>query len=458
MIADRERGGGRNRGRTLLWAGLPRLLSGVLLVLLAQAGCSQLPEPRRSLIVISMDTLRADRLGAYGYARSTSPNIDALAARGARFARAHSPAPWTLPSHASIFTGLTPQRHATHSWGDKIPSSVPTLAELLRGAGWRTFGHTTGGFVSGRYGFARGFEEYVDELSGFKMTLNAARRKIESLPEGEPYFLFLQTFTVHCPYPASSAHRATFRRQPESVVIEMASPCTVRPLESNFSEAQKKLFSDRYDAAIRSADEKLADFVEFLDRRGEFKDTYLVLLSDHGDEFGEHDGIFHGHTLYEELLHVPLIIVGPGVEPSVIEEQVGLVDLMQTALDLLQVDIEAGEGRSLTRYLGGDFPSSAPARAPVAYFASTEEGTKLRGVSLGDDKLILDLETGQAQLFDLGTDPGEKRDIAAERPSTRDRLRRVLDRHLERTDLGEGGGQALSPEQIEELEALGYVH
>ncbi|MDG2333789.1 MAG: sulfatase [Myxococcota bacterium] len=441
----------------LLRAGLIYFLFGALFVLLIALGCSQSPEPRRNLIVISMDTLRADRLGSYGYARSTSPTIDALGARGARFARAHSPAPWTLPSHASIFTGLTPQVHATHGWGDKIPSSVPTLAELLRNAGWRTFGHTTGGFVSGRYGFSRGFEEYVDKLSGFKMTLNAARRKIESLPADEPYFLFLQTFTVHCPYPASPAHRASFRSQPESVVIEMASPCTVRPLEINFSEAQKRLFSDRYDAAIRSADEQLAGFIEFLDQRGELEDTYLVLLSDHGDEFGEHDGIFHGHTLYEELLHVPLIVVGPGIEPSVIEEPVGLVDFMQTALDLLQVNIQAGEGRSLTRYLEGELPWRAPAQEPVAYFASTEEGTKLRSVSLGNDKLILDLETGQVQLFDLGKDPGERLDVAAERPFTRDRLLLVLNRHLERTSLGEKGGRALSPEQIEELEALGYA-
>ena len=110
------------------------------LLLAFVTSCSDRPEPRRNLILISMDTLRADRLGAYGYDRPTSPNIDALAARGARFARTYSSAPWTLPAHASIFTGLTPQRHDALGWLQKLPESVPTLPELLQQAGWRTYG------------------------------------------------------------------------------------------------------------------------------------------------------------------------------------------------------------------------------------------------------------------------------------------------------------------------------
>ncbi len=432
------------------------LLLLLLLALAVLASCSDRPEPRRNLILISMDTLRADRLGAYGYLRPTSPNIDALAARGARFARAYSSAPWTLPAHATIFTGLTPQRHDTHGWLQKLPETVPTLAELLQQAGWRTYAHTTGGFVGGRYGFARGFEEYIDELGGFKMTLAAARRQIESWPRDEPYFLFLQTFTVHCPYPASRAHREAFRTQ--SGLDDVGAPpnCLVKPLKSDFSEAEKIFLSDRYDAAIRTADDKLAEFIRFLDERGEFEDTYLVLLSDHGDEFGEHGSIFHGHTLYEELLHVPLVIVGPGVEPGVVEERVGLVDLMPTVLDLLGVEKTGGEGRSLVGHLLGEFSGAEPS-GETPYFASTDEGVKLRGVISGNYKLVLDLETDRVRLFDLEKDPAERHDLADQEPAARDRLRLLLDRHLGRASLGGGQEAALSEEEIEELRALGYA-
>jgi len=427
-----------------------------LALLLGALACSEPASRKPNLILVSLDTLRADRLGAYGYDRPTSPSIDVLAARGVRFARAYSTAPWTLPAHMSLFTGLSPEKHATTRWARVLPEEIPTLAEVLRSQGYRTFGHTSGAFVSPTYGFGRGYEEYNQRLTGFQIELNNVRARIESLPPDDPYFIFIQTTSVHCPYAVLPHHEKAFRTQPRLKGENLPISCLVDPTEVNLSETEYRTMSDRYDASIRTADDHIGEFVDFLDARGELDDTYLVLFSDHGDEFGDHGSVFHGHSLYEEMLHVPLIMIGGDAAPGVVKERVSLIDFMPTILDLLGIDAPASEGRSLAELI----------RSPKArqdedterpLFSAADQLVRIRGVISGRHKLILDLKSGEVDMYDLEADPMERTDIAASEPEIRDRLRGLLDQQLQKSPRGKASKADLTPDHVEELRALGYV-
>lgn len=444
------------------------LIAAVSLVLIAVgvwavAGKGNRPV-RPNLIFISLDTLRADRLGAYGYTRPTSPYLDAWAASSAVFEHAISAAPWTLPSHVSMLTGLYPSSHGVNKAKERgIGTVMEYLPEILKNSGYHTHALTAGGYVSERYGFGRGFESFyfnrgedVSEARGFPYTIKLAREKLASLDRARPFFLFLHTYAVHCPYNPPPPYDTMF-------VSAGAQPIESDRCNRYYNEkagftAQNALYlSDRYDGSVRYLDTQIEQLFTWLKEDGLFDNTVIVVTSDHGEEFFEHGRIGHKKSLYRELLEIPLIISGPGIKPQRISESVNTVDLFPTILDLLGLPpSQQPDGHSLYSLLHGEQEKFS--RPPYQY-SELHHGGRLR--SLFDPKVehfILDLKSGVPMLFDSAKDPLEQQNIA---PQSYDRIaewKSVLDRIskglIERPT---GKVDPATKEQLEQLKTLGYL-
>lgn len=447
---------------------LPALCSFALLAL----GCSERPpydiaaarSPDANVILISIDTLRADRLGAYGYDRPTSPNVDALARRGVRFETAIAESSWTLPSHATLLTGTLPRTHRTDKYFfRKIPQDIPLLAEILRARGYRTFAYAEGGFMSASFGFGRGFETY-EGVARFDRALALAQERITSLGPDERYFLFLHTFDVHCPYDVSEEIWAAFRTSSsrEHFDARLCSGAAERPNSHSAIEAQA--LSERYDAAIHQMDRRLGSFLEFLDDRGALENTVVVFTSDHGEAFGEHDQLGHGVSLYVESLRVPLIVVAPRIRPGVVSDGVGLVDVTPTILDVLSIVAAGTEGTSLLPTMMGapPTPTDRPRERPL-FSELSVGGRLLRSVVSKEQHLITDLKTNERELFDWRRDPAEERPLRHDNDAA---ISSLLDEYLRGAPLTSGTEDAAprearefepSEQLIEQLRNLGYI-
>ncbi len=340
------------------------------LLLLLTMGCSsdepgsegsrpeiKLEEPR-GIILISIDTLRADHLGAYGYALPTSPVFDRLAERGTLFERAVVQYPSTLTSHMSIFTGLYPQEHQVLPPSTVLSESILTLPELFQASGFRTAGHTEGGFVAGGYGFSRGFDEFTDTAyqvdTDIERTFERGLEFLRSLQEGERFFLFLHTYSVHDPYEPPEEFQRMFwsGTVPETFASTGENLRQVNQGELDISQEAVDYFRAMYNASIRYADDVLGRFVDEVEALGLLEVTTLVVTSDHGEEFLEHSKMAHTQV-YPESLLVPLLMLHPGVAGSRVSEVVESIDLAPTLLKL--AGIEPGDnlsGRSLVPLLG----------------------------------------------------------------------------------------------------------
>lgn len=422
--------------------------------------------PGRSLILVSIDTLRADRLGAYGYTRDTSPSLDALAARGVRFETVIAESAWTLPSHMTLFTGLPPTLHGVVSHERRLAASVPTLAEVLQEHGYRTFAFTGGLNVAPNFGFGRGFETYTSAMRtydseemrpiDFRTALAQATRRIAGIEPDEPFFAFVHTYDVHCPYDPPADYAQRFDTRPPADHIETRERCGDPHFnEMQLTPGQARFLSDRYDASIRYADDLLGSFLEQLESQGVLDRTFVVVVSDHGEEFLEHGKIGH-QTLYIECLRIPWILAGPGLEPRVVAEPVGLADVMPTLLALLGVPPPPSDGASMLPAIRGR-GAEEPA---TARFSELGTGPDLRSAVLGSSHLIAGTEA--AMLFDWRADPGERRDLSAGWPGRSADLERALASwvdHLETSPLRSRAELQfdLSEEQKQRLRALGYA-
>lgn len=346
-------------------------------------------EPRPNLVLISLDTVRADALGCYGRTDAKTAAVDALAARGVRFASATAAAAWTLPSHASIFTGLLPSRHG--AWGPDperraLPPDAPTVAERLRETGYVTLASTGGVYVDASFGLSRGFDRYAESLatpggSDLQGVADTAGRLLAAARE--PFFLFAHSYAAHAPYGGET--------KPDGRTY------------STRADASRRTYHEGVDHAA-----KLVQHVEAeLARRGALERTVIVLTSDHGEEFAEHDAKVmydgHGHSVYEELAHVPLIAAGPGVRAGVVvREPVSLTDLAPTLLELAgSVPIAGCDGISLVEALASGDP---PRRRVVICEQSAGTRSERKSARLGDQKVIRAWDAGD-QLFDLTLDP-----------------------------------------------------
>jgi arylsulfatase A-like enzyme len=416
-----------------------------------------------------VDTLRADHVHSYGYARVTTPNIDALAASGVRFVRAWAHSPWTLPSHATMLSGTQPFRHGVVDDGTTIGPSVPLIAPILAGRGYATAGVVSAFYVSSRFGFDRGFDRFEDfglarelrprDSVRAEEVTDQAVRDIAAAGE-RPFFLFAHYFDAHNDYAPPDPWSRAFDEDASTVPYVNYDHYRAHPL----SPREVAHVVAQYDEEILYADEMIGRLLKALRKGGRADDTYIVLTSDHGEEFFEHASWGHGNSLYSEVLRVPLIIAGPGVAKGrVRDELVRHVDLAPTLLDLLSVHAAPGqEGTSYAPLLREPGTASSGARnegagpgagktLPHDRFLLTETsrfGNNLVGCLSGDRALIVDLVANRAELYDLARDPREKSDLSTSRPPEVARLlgdlmltvqSSVLDRWLVSWDAGSAG-------------------
>lgn len=469
-------------GADIRW---PGALLGVLVACLAGgtgAGCAEDPPARPNVVVVTLDTLRPDHLDFYGYERSTAPFLTEVAARSAVFLEAVSTSSWTAPATASLFTGLDPTAHgvtqgffahrrharAVEREGrqeirlNRLPDRLATLPERFADAGYTTFGIATNVNVGPEIGFARGFDHFrrldPEPVSPAERARMVVPRRRASATAGEalsvlaawqpllertgPWLLYVHLNDVHSPY---RMREPWYRHSP--------------------LEPERR--RSAYDSEIRYLDEALRQLATRL-RIG--PQTLLVVVSDHGEGFGEHGVLGHYRGLWRELNRVLMMVSAPGlgVEPQRRSERVGLVDVLPTVLDLAGLPPpEEAHGLSLAPLLRRGPGAEALARrledrALLAHRmkrdAETEEHTW--AVLQGRWKLVQGRE-GTA-LFDLKTDPGEQRDRSAERPEVRARLEARLDA-LRRRGLPGGDREGhtatveMDRETLENLRALGYV-
>ena len=346
---------------------------------------------RRSIVLVSIDALRARSVGAYGYFRATTPALDArLAAEGALVRNAVTAFPYTPPSHMTMLTGVEPCAHGVGGIEDRLAPNVPTLAELLRANGYATAAFTEDALIAAASGFERGFDVYHENRSdesaapGFAgETFAAARAWLAQQTGDRPFFLFVHTYQVHDPYRPPRGYVACFPGADESATLTA------------------------YEREVRYVDDVIADFLDDVDARGLAERTIVVVTSDHGDAFGEHLW-GHGYDLHDEVLLVPLLVRAPGLVPGgrVVDEQVGVVDVAPTLLDLVGVaPAPAMQGRSFAALLtgrGGAFVERPVMSAALGDVTSIRT-RQFKYVKKGDVE----------QLYLLGDDPGEWTNRAA---------------------------------------------
>jgi len=423
-----------------------------------------------NVLLISIDSLRADHLGCYGYERDTSPAIDALAGEGVLFERAVAQAPWTLPSHASLLTSLYSRTHQTNDVKRRLPADVPTLAASFEAAGYATRAVVSGTFMQSRFGMDRGFQVYDDTLAHVshrrsheavtsEIIHDRAMELLSSAPE--PFFLFVHFWDVHYDYVPPPPFDTKFDPGYEG---EITSQRFMKndEIHAGMDPADLAHIVALYDGEIAWVYEHVDRMLDGLARRGLDERTIVVVTADHGDEFFEHGEKGHTHALYEEQLHVPLIVRMPGLAGGRrVAERVELIDVMPTLLaEAGLAEPPALQGRSLGPLLRGEPWEERPA------FSETTKGRKRKDDELKskswcvyDGARKLTVFAGDRypnELFDLRSDAGETNNLFDE-SSGAEALALYRD-WLERIPEGEGAAnEGVDEETLRQLRSLGYV-
>jgi arylsulfatase A-like enzyme len=455
-----------------------------------------------NIVLVVMDTVRADHMSVYGYARQTTPWLKELAREATLYRRAMAPANFTLPSHASIFTGLYARSHGAIWFPPRSSNALPldgkfeTLAEILRRQGYRTFAAVANAvFLRRDYGITQGFELFdVREpapcvpLSARHGLRPAVRRALAALAPtyrlderlrdaaaitgdaialaqasaGAPFFLFLNYMDAHEPYAppppfdtlfSGKRSRLTYRDYVRMTNEVVGGRRAIR-------EEEREQFVARYDGGIAYIDQELRRLADFLKARGLWENTIFVVTSDHGESFGEHHFVGHAQSLYQPELHVPLLIRYPGQRaPRVVDTLVSLVDLMPTILEAAGIAVPAGlHGRSLLE------PEQLDGRTVFAEAYTDSELAKLRprhpdsqyAVFEGGFKLIYSAG-GAEELYDLASDPQEERNLAGANGAASQALRRRLHQWIESVPLQVKLPKQADPKALERLRNLGYI-
>ncbi|MEL7061106.1 MAG: sulfatase [Acidobacteriota bacterium] len=369
-------------------AGFLSCLLGVVAVGCADDRASKTSHPR-GVLLISLDTVRADRLGTYGYDRPTSPFLDELARRSAVFEHAFVQLPGTLPSHMSMLTGLYPAEHGVYPPAGRLPDAIPMLQEVFNRAGWTTGGFVEGGYMHEDFGFARGFDAWSSEAQlvydDIERTLARGLSFVDDLEGDEPFFLFLHSYAVHDPYFPPEPYASDFDALPVEGAFAPTGPNFVAFNRGELEITPEALtwYSNAYDASIRYVDDQLRAFFAELEARGVLDETLVVVTSDHGEEFLEHGSMVHVQ-IYPETLHVPLIVSGPSVEARRIESVVESVDLAPTVLALAGLESAeiAFSGESLVPLMRGERETTPGTAYAESYLDSSRALIRRSGDSL----------------------------------------------------------------------------
>jgi arylsulfatase A-like enzyme len=427
-------------------------------------------ERRPTIVLISIDCLRADHVGAYGYPHPTTPTIDALARGGTLFEKAFSTAPWTLPSHMSMLTGLLPSLHGATKW-EKLSKDVDYLPELLDGAGYRTAGVVSWVYLSQVYGFERGFDFY-QVLDAPKETdvVDVALKELDR-GVGRPQFLFVHLFSPHWPYlpPPDLLARLGGRPRDISTLLDKTSTVAAPADETERDEVIRL-----YDAEVASADRELGRLLERLKKNGLYDNALVIVTADHGEAFLEHGHWQHSQTLYDELTHVPLVVKFPGERAAARwPKLVSSVDIFVTAAEAAGLRVSTSKSGVMARASLAsplDVPrtvlSEVTTRSPqgtfmkVAIRNATHKYMATLSGPVGDDLGVSKVD--DEAFYDLTSDPHERRNLLASEDARgaapfRSELRQFLDAARAARSLRKGDAVELDAATMEKLRALGYV-
>jgi len=459
----------------------------ILLVTATVGGCRSADPPapaRPDVLLITLDTLRADHASAYGYARPTTPRLEEVARDGVRFATAYAPMPTTLPSHASLMTGLLPRALGLPKNGVAFTHPAPTLAETLGAAGYRTAAFVSSFVLDRSFGLARGFGTYDDQFvrdacksygqqwEGFQLEGGFCRRGAATREQAErwleqngylgsagatagdvsgtppPYFLWIHLFDPHDPY------------EPPAAEAEL-----LPPLEQDPTDLQKQIAA--YDGEIRYTDDQVGRLLDRLRAAGRLDDTLVIVVSDHGEGLMDHGWMHHGAMLYEEAVRIPFLVRWPARLPRgrVVEEPVQLADVVPTLHALLGLapPAQAFDGVSLRGALEGT--GTLDPQRPIflqrrTYDREVELGLNVRGqkfaVRTGPWKYIEARTEKTQELYDLATDPHELRDVIRSKRKNARPLAEGLRAWLARPVQAPAAGK-VDEDAARRLEALGYV-
>jgi len=451
------------------------------------AGCAGRGQPNVLLIVL--DTARADRFSFDGYRRDTSPRIAALASEGAVYERACTPAPWTVPAHASLFTGLFPSAHGTDSGHLWLDEERVTLAEAFRDGGYWTLAYTENPWVGKDYNFQQGFETFEEiwrnvpgegEDAGAALTNQRVEQWLSWRDGNEeakhrPFFIFINYLEPHLPYSPPEPERSRFLSTPvdrEAVerLRRLKHPDEMKYIlgTTDLSPADLRILSDLYDGEIAYADRRIGELADLLRRRGLLDRTVVAITSDHGEEIGEHHFLDHKMNLYEPLLRIPLVVRYPPAVKAAqrIGDPVMLQDLYPTLLALAGIVVKPAGGQDtaapreavtlpgVAGLEGGAPRSGAGAHGdgragpliaefarPVTFLDVIREADPGHDIApwdralvsyrIADEKLHW-ASDGRHRLYDLSSDPGEEHDLAAARPERVRDLARAVETWLAR--------------------------
>lgn len=465
-------GGGELRlrvegGGGLLAVGAPRLVTRAYLEEQERG------DGRPDLVLFVADTFRADNLALHGGDPRWTPTLNAWAEEGLAFERAAATAAWTLPSQASMFAGVYPYQHGAVASSLRLPDELTTLTEQLRDAGYRTIAVTDGIYLTQRFGLAQGFETFV-QFSPTKDFAGSTLRALESLlaaDDGRPVFLYVQTYYTHTPYEVSEATRAAFPQLfpadapaehrdwlllQEHMKAELAQWLRGELGDADL-EPSRRALEALYRGGVHDFDQWFGEVLALFERHG-LDDAYVLLTSDHGEAFGEHETLYHGDSVHEEEVHVPLVLRGPDIEPSVHREPVSLIDLAPTFAHLADVPVApAWVGESLlaedrAARPFGTFTNSPRDRHLARPFALYDGTRKVFGSAVSEE-----LTEWPTAGYDLATDPGETAPVGPDAwPGTVGTAWRAEVEAWLRP-LGPVRSLELSETERSNLEAMGYM-
>jgi choline-sulfatase len=417
-----------------------------------------------NVILISLDTLRADHLSSYGYPIRTSPEIDRLAEGGIIFRNAFSPSSWTYPSHAVMLTSLNEKAFRKTPTDNGLDDSLILLPEVLKFGGYVTGGFTGGGWLSRENGFGQGFDVFNSDPKSLEDGINQTLRFIDG-HKGDRFFVFFHTYRIHCPYETPQGYDRFYTGPLKGVNYY---PCgqnytSGEPTYVSLSlqpEGVRRLISI-YDANIWYTDMEIGRIFSLIKGLNISDRTIVIITSDHGDEFMEHGRVGHGTTLYDELIHVPLMIVVPsGARKNASEnEQVGTIDITPTILDILNITpMSRMDGRSLVPWIIGEKADYGPV------FGQLYQGDigphRIYYVRDEGRKYIVDEQGGAEELYDILSDPHEQNNLDALEPRIAHELRLKVRGWLEENEGAHGSNEKdanLKNGTREQLKALGYI-
>ncbi|MEN8008125.1 MAG: sulfatase [Candidatus Krumholzibacteriota bacterium] len=421
-----------------------------------------------NLIIVLVDTLRADHLHYHGYPRDTSPRIDQFAANSQVFLSHQASSSRTGPSVASIFTGLFPRSHGVinplTSFDAKgvLNKDQTTMAEILSAQGYECFGYTANLNASGRFGFAQGFREYQLLITGSATDIRRRAVKVLGESRDRPFFLYLHFMEPHSPYHAPAGYDSLFvdpeygglitgrHRQLDKIVVG----------KLKVDDADVAQMEALYDQEIRYMDDEFGFLVDFLAEQGLGDNTLVVFIADHGEEFLEHGSALHGYTLYQEQLHVPFIIHDPSRPTGQrLDSVTRHVDVLPTLLEMLHINYDqSGQGQSLVPLLDGRDSGEEEVDVLAEVSLMAIKTVRQRSLTVGDWKLIEGIIPKETvELYDLRQDPGEQQNLAAIDSAKTEELRTRLADLLASLPAAKGTTTILSEKEIQKLRSLGYV-